>query len=424
MIFATGDSQGFPFIVAVAIGLVLGFEREHHEWNEHQGSIPTGVRTLAIVALAGAVAAYLDVVIVAAGVIAVAALLALGYWRSPPGQLGQTTEFASLVCFLLGALCQQDTRLAAGLAAGMAVLLESKERIRRLLRDVVTPVEVEDAVRWFALAFVVYPLIPDRPFGPEDAFNPSQTWRLLVILTGIGWIGHISTRAVGNRRGMLVAGAAGGFVSGAATTASLARIAKQNPAVAAAALAGMLLASVATCIQLIVMVSITDPSLGEAIFGPMVAGAATLTAAALLVVRRDPAAHPTAEVQPVERRPLAMKASLTAAALLTATLAVSTIFARQLGSNAVVASSAVVGFADAHSPALAAASLASDGVITRSTAVQAVGIGLATNTLTKITLAVAGGGWRFGLRFVRLLGLSAAIVGIALWATIRATVTP
>ena len=424
MIFAIGDSQGLPFIVAVAIGLVLGFEREHHEWNEHQGSIPTGARTLAIVALAGAVAAYLDVVVVAAGVIAVAALVAVGYWRSPPDQLGQTTEFASLVCFLLGALCQQDARLAAALAAGMAVLLESKERIRRLLRDVVTPVEVEDAVRWFALAFVVYPLIPDGPFGPEDAFNPSQTWRLVVILTGIGWIGHIATRAVGDRRGMLVAGAAGGFVSGAATTASLARIAKQNPAVASAALGGMLLASVATCIQLVVMVWITGRSLGEAIFGPMAAGAIALTAAALMVVRRDPAAHPAAEVPAIVRRPLAMKGSLTAAALLTVTLVVSTIFARRLGSTAVVASSAVVGFADAHSPALAAASLTSEGVISQSVAVKAVGIGLATNTVTKIALAIAGGGVRFGVRFVRLLSLGAVIVGIALWATIRAAGAP
>lgn len=379
---------------------------------------------MAIVALAGAVAAYLDVVVVAAGVIAVASLLALGYWRSPADQLGQTTEFASLVCFLLGALCQQDARLAAGLAAGMAVLLESKERTQSLLRDVVTPLEVEDAVRWFALAFVVYPLVPDGPFGPEDAFNPSQTWRLLVILTGIGWIGHIATRAVGDRRGMLVAGAAGGFVSGAATTASLARIAKQNPAVASAALGGMLLASVATCIQLLVMVSITDRSLGEAIFGPMMAGAVTLTTVALLVVRRHPSVDPTAEIQPVERRPLAMKESLTAAALLTVTLVVSTFFARRLGSTAVMASSAAVGFADAHSPALAAASLTSDGVISHSAALKAIGIGLATNTCTKITLAVAGGGWRLGARFARLLGLGAVIVGIAMWATIRATVAP
>jgi uncharacterized membrane protein (DUF4010 family) len=420
MLLAIGDSQAMPFVVAVAIGLVLGFEREHHEWNEHQGSIPTGARTLAIVALAGAVAAYIDVVVVGAGVVAVAALLALGYWRSPPEQVGQTTEFASLMCFLLGALCQDDARLAAGIAAGMAVLLESKGRMRRLLREIVTPVEVEDAVRWFALAFVVYPLIPDGPFGPEDAFSPSQTWRLLLILTGIGWIGHIATRAVGDRRGMLVAGVAGGFVSGAATTASLARIAKGDPGVASAALGGMLLASVATCIRLVVMTWITDPSLGGVLFWPMLAGSITLMAIALLVVRRAPASHPTSADEPVEHRPLAMKESLIAATLLTLTLAVATIFARRSGTTAVVATSAVVGFADAHSPALTAASLTADSVISQAVAVKAVGFGLATNTVTKIVLAVSGGGLRFGARFTRLLAPGIVVVAVALWATIRA----
>ncbi len=92
------------FAVALAIGLVLGFEREHHEWREHEQSTTAGTRTFAVVTVAGTIAASLDPVVVAAGVLAVSVLVAVGYMRSGSEHIGLTTEAATLAAFLLGAL--------------------------------------------------------------------------------------------------------------------------------------------------------------------------------------------------------------------------------------------------------------------------------------------------------------------------------
>ena len=90
--------------------------------------------------------------------------------------------------------------------------------------------------------------------------NPSKVWLLVVLLTGIGWVGYIGVRALGPQRGLLVTGLAGGFVSATATTASMGRIGRtaEDPRVP---LAGALAASLATFLQLLVVIAYVDPAL-------------------------------------------------------------------------------------------------------------------------------------------------------------------
>jgi uncharacterized membrane protein (DUF4010 family) len=438
------------YATAAAIGLVLGFEREHHEWHRHQTSVAAGTRTNAVVALVGAVSARIDAVVVAGGAVAVTLLVAVGYWRTANEHVGTTTEFTTMAAFVLGALCVVDQPLAAGLGAAIAMLLESKELLRRLLREVVSSAEVEDAIRWFALAFVVWPLMPTRSYGGDAAIVPHDVWRLVLILTGIGWIGHVATRAIGVRRGVLVTGATGGFVSGAATTAAMARIARQDPSSARSALAGACLASVATLVQLVVMTSIAVPDFGVRVVPAMAAGSLTLVAAAFVVLRRHATGQSTPADLPVHDnavdddavtanaafgsenggvetaddtthtdRPLHLTSALAAAVLLTAALAISNVLRQQVGSKAVVITSAAVGLADTHAAALSAASSAGNGVVSEPVALAAVGVGLATNTLTKLLLASVAGGLGFAVRLAALLAPTIATVGVGIWLTAR-----
>ncbi len=274
------------FAIAVAIGLLLGFEREHRQWREHGEPTSLGTRTLGVLSLLGALARTLDhglagdpvgpasptasatapptsaAWITAAGLVVVAAMLAAVVARSGPGQ-GTTTASTAPAAYLLGALAVDDAALAVAAAALLALVLESKPWVRRAVREVVSPAELEDAIRWFVLAFVVLPLMPDEPVGPSGAIVPSRVWTLVLLLTAIGWLGYIATRATGRRRGLLVVGATGGFVSGAATTAALARLARRDPALRRSALGGALLASVATCAQVVVLGLAASPSLGR-----------------------------------------------------------------------------------------------------------------------------------------------------------------
>ena len=102
----------------------------------------------------------------------------------------------------------------------------SKGRIHRFAREIVSEIELEDAIKFFVVAFVI-PAVAARPgVGPYGVLNPAKIWLLVVLLTGIGWVGYIGVRALGPQRGLLVTGLAGGFVSATATTASMGRVSR------------------------------------------------------------------------------------------------------------------------------------------------------------------------------------------------------
>lgn len=67
------------------------------------------------------------------------------------------------------------------------------------------------ALRFFVIAFVVLPLLPDRAMGPYGVLNPSKIWLLVVAVTGLGWVGYVAVRALGPERGLLITGFAGGI---------------------------------------------------------------------------------------------------------------------------------------------------------------------------------------------------------------------
>ena len=94
--------------VAVGIGLLVGVERERRRAEDGHGV--AGVRTFALIALAGALAEQVGGIgiALAGGFVALAALAA--YRGSRDADPGLTTEVAMLVVFLLGVLAMRELR--------------------------------------------------------------------------------------------------------------------------------------------------------------------------------------------------------------------------------------------------------------------------------------------------------------------------
>ena len=433
MLVAVSWQQIQPFLVALAIGLLLGFERE----RSHTRELTAGSRSFALLTLAGAVAASIGTWAVVVGLVCVGTLVILAYFRTSKDDPGTTTEIAALVAYLLGALAYTRPGLAVALAVIVVALLVSKARIHRFAREIVSEIELEDAIKFFVVAFVVQPLLPDRPLGPYGVLNPAKVWLLVVLLTGIGWIGYIGVRALGPQRGLLVTGLAGGFVSASATTASMGRISRANGV--RAPLAGALLASVATFIQLLIVIGVVNPDVLRRLWPACATGAAVLVIIAGLVYRaaqkdtaqedpaqKDPAQKDTAQkdtaptntevdqstMAPIPgSRPFALRPALILAAVLTFALLVGRWGADLLGANGAVLAAFAAGLADAHAGSVAAASLAARGDITSNSALLAIAAALGSNLIVKAVLAFTAGGRRFGLGF--LLGMIAPTVVFA-----------
>ena len=399
-----------PFLVAVAIGLMLGFERERN----HTGSIAAGSRSFALLALAGAIAASFHPWAIVAGLCGLAALMVMAYFRTSAEDPGTTTEIAALVAYLLGALAYTRPAVAVALAVVVVALLASKTRIHRFAREAVSEIELEDAIKFFAVAFVVLPLLPDRELGPYGILNPSKVWLIVVLITGIGWIGYIGVRALGPTRGLLVTGLAGGFVSATATTASMGRLSRS--AGVRAPLAGALVASLATFIQLLVVIGFISGELLRRLWPSVLAGALALIGVAAFVYLRDHRDERQYTETGPASRPFSLRPALILAAVLTGALVFGRWATDVLGTRGAVLAALTTGLADAHAGAVASASLAAKGDITLDTALAAIAAALGSNLLVKCLLAFTAGGRRFGLAFLAGVAVPAVVfaAGIAL----------
>lgn len=406
--------------MALGLGLLIGAERER---RKHARPIPAaaGIRTFATTALAGALAVLVGgPTILAVVTLGVAGLVALSYQRTrEDDDPGITTEIALIATVLLGALAMREPGLAAMAGVTVAILLAARTPLHHFVRSVLTEQEIRDSLLLAAATLVVLPLLPDRALGPFGALNPHRIWIVVVLVLAIAAVGHVAVRALGARFGLPIAGLAAGFVSSAAAIAALGGRARRSPDQLPAAAGGAVLSTVATILQLVVVVGATSPqtlaALAPALVGAgimAVAYGAVLTAMSL---RNLAAAAP--ETDSALRLSTALIFGATVAIVMLSAAALRHAF----GAAGVLAAAGLGGLVDAHAAAISVASLAAAGQMRPDEAVLPILLGLTTNTLTKMTFAVGAGGRGFAVRVVPglILVIGAAWLGAMLGAASR-----
>ena len=398
--------------VAVGIGLLVGVERERRRAEDGHGV--AGVRTFALIALAGALAEQVGGIgiALAGGFVALAALAA--YRGSRDADPGLTTEVAMLVVFLLGVLAMRELALAAGLGVGVALLLAAKSRVHRFVQRVLTDQELHDALLLAAAAAIVLPLLPDRSLDPWQVLNLRKLWLLAVLVMAINAAGHVALRAFGPRAGLLLAGLAGGFVSSTATIGGMGARARRLPALATASASGAIASNVSTIVQIGIVVAALAPGLLVPLAWPLLSAGAVVLALAGVAAWTSRVADGHDGV--LEGRAFEPRQVLLFVAVVAAVLVGSAAMLAWLGPAALEATLAVSGLADVHAATASAAQLAATGRIAPAQAVQGIVLALATNSAMKLGVAWATGGRGFALRLLPgIVAMVLVFAGVA-WA--------
>jgi uncharacterized membrane protein (DUF4010 family) len=393
------------------VGLLIGLERERANLER---TVPSaaGMRTFAITAIAGAVAAAAGgVALLGIALAGVGLLVALSYWRTLEAQgPGLTTEIALLLTLLIGGLAM--TAPAAAGAAGVvtALLLAARQRLHHFAGSALSDEEVRSALILAAAVIVVLPLLPNRPMGPFNALNPWSVWRLVVLVLLIGAAGHLATRLLGPRYGLPIAGLASGFVSSSATIGAMGARAAKRPAMLAAAVAGAVLSTVATVIQMAAVIGATSAPALEAMT-PSLIGAGVIAAGygAVFTVR---ALKQPADPGESAGNPFSLTGAIIFALTLSAVLLASAALREWFGETGAIVAAALSGFVDTHASAISIAALVASGRMTPEACVVPILAGFTTNSVTKLILASTSGGRAFAVRVMPGIVLVAA----AAWA--------
>jgi uncharacterized membrane protein (DUF4010 family) len=205
----------------------------------------------------------------------------------------------------------------------------------------------------------VLPLLPDKPIGPYGALNLRTVWTIVILVMAVSALGYIAVRLVGPRYGLPLAGLASGFVSSSATIGAMGTHAKAEPELMKPAVAGAVLSSVATVVQLVILIAATDMSTLQALWLPLILSGVTAVlyggAFTLWALKEQTHKHEA------QGNAFSLATALAFAAILAVVLLAAAAAQDWFGEAGVLVAAAAAGFADTHSAAVSVASLVSDG---------------------------------------------------------------
>jgi|AntAceMinimDraft_12_1070368.scaffolds.fasta_scaffold05790_6 uncharacterized membrane protein (DUF4010 family) len=410
-------------ILALAIGLLIGAEREWSQYSRQSERLMAGIRTFGLLGLVGSLSVVFSELLhpwawafVSTGVML---LIIAGYIAEvrATGDWGMTTEVAMLVTYLLGSLATLDHMvLAAALGVVVAALLSLKAvlhtQVHRLEKK-----EISGALKLLFISVVILPLLPNESMGPMDFFNPSIVWWMVVLITGLGFVAYVAMRVMDASKGLLWTAVFGGLVSSTAMTLTLSRLATQiqRPNVLSA---GLLLTSALMFPRVLVETAVLARPVFHALIWPLLAamaiyllGAAWLAWRGLHGSAHEPA--PTTDVDLSVNNPFEIGPALRFTAVLVAIMFLVKLANEGFGDAGIYLSAAISGAADVDAISLSLSRMASQDELAAPIAARGILIAALSNSLVKLALAAFIGGWALFYRtapFV-LLGLAVA----ALW---------
>ena len=383
---------------ALAVGLLVGIERERSK-GQGPRRAAAGVRTFALIALAGAISLELGgppAFLVIAAIIGVFA--AISYVRTFRHDAGLTTEVAMVITVLLGGLALSEPQVAGALAVVVTIILASRTKVHNWINNVLTDEEVRDGLMLAAAALVILPLLPAKPVDPWGVVDLRKLWTLAVLVMAINGLGYIAVRALGAKTGLALAGLFSGFVSSTATIGAMGSRSKARPELHRSAVAGAAASSIATVVQLAIVVGLVSmPTLAQLLPSLILSGLAATAYAGLFTLR---SVRETTEQELPAGRPFSPKTALLFVLVVGIALAISTALTNWLGDRGLLLATGIAGLGDTHAAAISAASLAAVGKAQVPLAAMAVLIGFTTNSVSKAVVAFSLGDRRFALQLL------------------------
>jgi len=353
-----GGSTAFPPVVtaiklavALAIGLLIGFERQ---WSHKD----FGVRTFSLTALLGALTALISTPVMLMGMLATVLLAVLLNVRDivASRSVEGTTSVALVVTFVLGALIGNGHMFTSVACAIVATWLLSLKPQFKQFAGGVRAEEIRSAVLLGLFGFVIWPLLPDRYVDPWRLLEPREAWVTVVLVAGIGFANYVLLRVYG-KRGIALTAILGGLVNSTAAAAELAAI-LPAAGLLSQTVPAVLLTSVAMFLRNAVLLGL---------FGRSAVRFAVLPLLAMMVVATYFASrHRQVDANPKELElhlasPVSLKRVISFGFLFIAIQIAGTLAVRWLGNSGVLLVSVIGGTVSSASTTAAAANLLTHG---------------------------------------------------------------
>lgn len=381
------ESFLLPLLISLALGTLIGLERESLRIH-HKTKTIAGLRTFIFISLWGfltsVIAQIVNPYFLFVSFAAFVATLLVGYYvySKTVEKTGLTTEIAATLVFLLSSLTLfVDIRFILALGILIALALSFKRRFTNFLKNF--PREAVLATVQFAvLSAVILPFLPNEYMGPWEFFNPYLTWWVIVLISGISFVGYLLQLFLGNRSSVLITSGVGGMISSTATTSSLANLSKTTRLPVNLLLAGLILTSSIAFLRALVEISVINMEVVMILIIPVTA----LVIIGLLFVVFLQTKNQLAPETLSFENPFQLRSALGFGLFFVLIAFLTKVSSMYLGPQGLYLTSLASGLADIHAISISVSQLASSAAITTAQAAVAIMLALMSNLWVKLSI--------------------------------------
>lgn len=411
----TDAEQIILLSIALAIGLLIGVERGWKFREAKEGERIAGLRTYGLIGLlgggAGLLSQYLGIAAFGFVFLGFTAAVTVAYamrWRIS-GDASITSLITMLLTFVLGTLTTlEHVSLAASTAVVTVILLRYKGVLHGWLKRLEEQ-ELHAALQLLLISVVLLPVLPDHGYGPWQALNPYEIWWMVVLIAGISFIGYFTMKIAGPGKGVILTALAAGMASSTALTLHYARLSRKQKNMTNLLAAGILIACGTMFPRIVLISSLINPALFNALLVPMVVMTLLTLSSAAVIWHKSIDRSPTELAHLIN--PLELKPALFFGALLVLVILLGKAAIHYFGEAGLYLLAAVSGIADVDSINLTLSRM-SVADLSLDVAILGIVIAASSNTLVKAVLAVVVGGLDLGMRVLLPL-LATAGAGLA-----------
>lgn len=232
--------------IAILIGIFIGVERERKKkpGEKYFG----GIRTFPLVALFGFLSAMISsfthIYLYAFFFVIFGVTISISYYfAAERGEIGGTTEIALFIVFILGSIVYWEMLIvAAAIAIVVQIFLAFKTELRTFAGEI-NQEDIIAAIKFLVLTIIILPILPNKEYGPFNAFNPHKIWLIIILIATVSFSGYILFKIIGMNKGIFLLSVLGGIASSTALTLSFTQRSKEVKDLSRNLAAGIILAS-------------------------------------------------------------------------------------------------------------------------------------------------------------------------------------
>lgn len=235
MAISTPLIDTISFLLAILIGLLVGFERTTRSIRDDEIK-GAGLRTFALVSVVGFLLTYFfkdEVELLMISVLIFSLFfIFLPIVHRPITSPGLTTSSALILIFLSGIIFGLGRPILGSISGLSLLALTSSKKILHSFAEILSKKDLWSAVRFLIVAMILLPITYSLGpihglVGPGRVFDPLQALMMVLFVSSISFLSYVVMKLYGARRGLQISAFIGGLVSSAAATASISEKSKK-----------------------------------------------------------------------------------------------------------------------------------------------------------------------------------------------------